>query len=277
MTEFVEVADRVWVARYEWVDANITAIGGERGLVVVDTHGSAAAGRIVLEDLERLGVGLVTHVVNSHWHWDHTFGNEAFREAARDVPIHAHEEAAVWLAAHGERMRQRFADDPDNLHRAEVVATEIVIPNRTFVTAHELDLGDRLVELAFLGRGHTSGDIVARVADANVVIAADLIEESAKPWIGLDSWPLEWATTLDALLESMTQQTLVIPGHGATVNNTFVRTQRDEIGQIAKTVRTLAGLGVPANRALLDGEWPWEADERIRNAITRGYEALSLG
>jgi hypothetical protein len=44
--KFVEVADRIWVARYDWADVNITAIGGERGLVVVDTHGSAAAGRM---------------------------------------------------------------------------------------------------------------------------------------------------------------------------------------------------------------------------------------
>jgi hypothetical protein len=58
--EFVEVADRVWVARYEWMDVNVTAIGSDRGLVVVDTHGSTAAGRNVLTDLDRLGVRPVT-------------------------------------------------------------------------------------------------------------------------------------------------------------------------------------------------------------------------
>jgi glyoxylase-like metal-dependent hydrolase (beta-lactamase superfamily II) len=275
MTEFVEIADRVWVARYEWADANVTAIGGERGLAVVDTHGSTAAGRIVLEDLECLRFGPVVHVVNSHWHWDHTFGNAAFRETTRDVPIHAHEEAARWLAEHGERMKQRFADDPDDLHRAEVAATEIVIPDQTFADTQSIDLGDRSLELMFLGRGHTSGDIVARVVDANVVIVADLIEESAKPWIGMDSWPLEWPITLDALLELVVEQTVVIPGHGSLVNRAFVRTQRDEIAQIVETIRTLAGLGVSADQASLQGEWPWEVDARIHNAITRGYEALS--
>lgn len=55
MPEFTEVAERVFVARYEWADVNVTAVGSERGLVVIDTHGSAAAGRAVLEDLERLG------------------------------------------------------------------------------------------------------------------------------------------------------------------------------------------------------------------------------
>jgi glyoxylase-like metal-dependent hydrolase (beta-lactamase superfamily II) len=108
MTDFVEVTDRVWVARYAWADVNVTAIGGERGLVVVDTHGSTVAGRIVLDDLRRLGVGPVTSVVNTHWHWDHTFGNAAFREAAHDVPIHAHEETARWLAEHGQLPKQYF-------------------------------------------------------------------------------------------------------------------------------------------------------------------------
>lgn len=275
VTRFVEVADRVWVARYEWVDANVTAIGGERGLVVVDTHGSTPAGRGVLADLGRLGAGPVTQVVNTHWHWDHTFGNAAFREAARDVPIHAHEEAALWLAEHGERTKHRFADSTDDPHGPEVAATEIVIPDTTFTNGFTIDLGDRAIELRFPGRGHTSGDIVVRVEDPDVVVVGDLVEESANPWIGMDSWPLEWPTTLDVVLDSLNEQTQVIPGHGEVVDRPFVETQRDEMAQIAKTVRSLAALGVPAERAALEGEWPWEVDERVRNAVTRGYEALA--
>jgi glyoxylase-like metal-dependent hydrolase (beta-lactamase superfamily II) len=276
MPDFSEVADRVWVARYEWADANVTAISGSRGLVVVDTHGSTAAGRIVLEDLDRLGVGRVAHVVNSHWHWDHTFGNAAFREARPDVPIHAHEEAAVWLAERSDRIKQRYAESTDD-HRDEIAATEIVIPDQTFSDMHVVDLGDRVIELVFLGRGHTSGDIVVRVPDADAVLVGDLVEESAKPWIGMDSWPLEWPATLDALLELVTERTLVIPGHGIAVDRTYVQTQRDEISNIVEMVRNLAELGIPAERAAAQGEWPWEVDERIHNAITRGYEALSSG
>jgi glyoxylase-like metal-dependent hydrolase (beta-lactamase superfamily II) len=275
VSEFVEVADRVWVARYEWMDVNVTAIGGERGLALVDTHGSAPAGRVVLDDLRRLGAGPVAHVVNSHWHWDHTFGNAALREAVRDVPIHAHEEAARWLADQGERMKQRFTDSLDDPHRADVDVTDIVIPDHTFADTHTVDLGDRLLELVFLGRGHTSGDIVARVEDAAVVVVGDLVEESAKPWIGMDSWPLEWPSSLDALLELMTERTLVVPGHGVPVDRTFVRAQRDELAQVMETIRTLARLGVPADYAVVEGEWPWAVDQRIHNAVTRGYEALA--
>lgn len=277
MPAFVEVADRVWVARYEWADVNITAIGSERGLVVVDTHGSTAAGRNVLGDLGRLGRGPVAHVVNSHWHWDHTFGNAAFREGAPDLPIHAHEEAATWLAEQGGRMKQRFAESPDDRHRGEVVATEIVIPDQIFADTKALDLGDRVLELVFPGRGHTSGDIVGRLTDADVLIAGDLVEESAPPWIGLDSWPLEWPATLDVMLGWMTEHTLVIPGHGVSVDRAFVQSQRDDLAQIVDTVRALAALDVPADRAPDEGDWPWEVDLRIRNAVSRGYEALSSG
>lgn len=271
----MEVADRVWVARYEWADVNVTAIGSARGLVVVDTHGSTAAGRAVLSDLDRLGEGRVVHVVNSHWHWDHTFGNAAFREAVSDLPIHAHEETATLLDEQGEHEKRQFLELPGDPHGPEVAATDIVLPDSTFVDADVLDLGDRMLELAFHGRGHTAGDVVVRVADADVLVAGDLVEESAKPWIGLDSWPLEWPGTLDEVLESTTERTVVVPGHGRPVDRAFVRVQRDELAQIAETVRVLAGSGVPRDRALLDGDWPWEADERIRNALTRGFEVLS--
>jgi len=194
----MDVADRVWVARYEWADANVTAIGSDRGLVVVDTHGSTAAGRSVLADLDRLGAGPVVAVVNTHWHWDHSFGNAAFRERDPAVPIHAHEDAAKMLAEQGEHMVSRFAES-DDPHRDEVAATELVIPDHTFSSTRSLDLGDRVVELVFPGRGHTDGDLVVVVPDVGVVLGGDLIEESAKPWIGLDSWPLEWHASLDVL------------------------------------------------------------------------------
>lgn len=269
---FVEVADRVWVGRYEWADVNVTAIGSSRGLVVVDTHGSAAAGHRVLADLA--GLGPVAHIVNTHWHWDHTFGNVAFRQAAADARIHAHQEAATWLAEHGPGMKQRMAADPDDPHHAEVAKTELVLPDQTFTTRRTLDLGDRSIELNYPGRGHTSGDIVIEVADADVLIAGDLVEESAKPWIGMDSWPLDWPATLDTVLGAMDERTTAIPGHGVPVNCRFVQSQRDELAQIAQTVRTLAQAGIPAAHAVAEADWPWEPDERIQNAVTRGYEAL---
>ena len=274
MPDFTEVATRVWVARYDWVDVNVTAIGSERGLVIVDTHGSTAAGRAVLDDVRRLGAGGVHAVINTHWHWDHSFGNAAFREADLGLPIHAHENAAARLRDHGQATKDRWLDTPEDPHAAEVAETEVVVPDRTFSSVSVLDLGDRLVELLHPGRAHTDGDLVVSIPDVDVVLAGDLVEESAKPWIGEDSWPLAWPLTLDVALNVMTRATVVVPGHGAPVDRAFVEDQRNELGLIAEQVRHLAASGVSVDDAVAAGDWEWEADERIEHAVRRGYEHL---
>lgn len=275
MVDFTEVADRVWVARYPWADANVTAIGSDRGLVVVDTHASTDRGRTILSDLARLGAGGVAAVVNTHWHWDHSFGNAAFREVDPEVPIHAHENAATWLREHGEETKSRFTPETDPEHHEEVAATEIVLPDQLFSSAAVVDLGDRALELIHPGRGHTDGDLVVRVPDVDVLLGGDLIEESAHPWIGMESWPMDWPLTLDIVLGVTTGSSVVVPGHGVVVDRAFVEEQRNELGLIAEQVRQLAGDGVPLQEAAAAGQWPWEADDpRIANAVVRGYEQL---
>ena len=272
-TGFREVADRVWVARYEWFDVNITLVGGANGLLVVDTHGSVGAARGVLDDIRRLGAGEVTGVVNTHWHFDHTFGNQAFREAYGALPIHAHENARDELEKWGEKVRQRYDDSPDDPHREEIGATEIVLPDHTFSSARVLDLGDRAVELVHPGRGHTSGDLVVRVPDADVLLAGDLVEESSPPFFNDDSWPMDWPLSLDIVLGLSTADTLVVPGHGSPVDRDYVEEQRNTIGIVAETIRDLATRGVPVDQALDAGEWPWPR-EHLRTAVQRGYQQL---
>ena len=273
MADFAEVAERIWVARYPWFDVNVTVIGGERGLLVVDTHGSAGAAREVVDDVRRLGAGAVVGIVNTHWHFDHTFGNGTFRDTFGSVPIHAHENAVAELEHRAERLKQRYVEQPDDPHAEDVVRTEVVLPDHTFSSARALDLGDRAVELVYPGRGHTSGDLVVRVPDADALLAGDLVEESAPPYFGDDSWPMDWPLSLDIVLGLTTPASVVVPGHGTPVDRDFVETQRNEIGIVAETIRDLAGRGVPVDQALGAGEWPWPS-ERLGAAVARGYEQL---
>lgn len=273
MADFTEVADRVWVARYAWFDVNVTAIGSDRGLVVVDTHGSTVAARGVIDDLRRLGVGAVTAVVNTHAHFDHTFGNAAFLAEYGALPIHAHEAAAAATVAAGTRIRQAVEEDADDPHRDEVLATEVVPADHTFSSARVLDLGDRAVELVHPGRGHTAGDLVVRVPDVDVLLAGDLVEESGPPMYGDDCWPLDWPRALELVLGLTTAGTVVVPGHGSPVDQAFVERQRGEVGQVAETIRDVAGRGVPAAEALAAAEWPLPR-ERLRDAVRRGYGQL---
>jgi glyoxylase-like metal-dependent hydrolase (beta-lactamase superfamily II) len=275
MAGFIEVADRVWVARYEWFDVNVSVVGGTDGLLVVDTNASEVAARAVLADLRRLSAAPLVAAINTHVHFDHTFGNGVF--AAEGAELVAHEDAAAALPEHAGRIRAQAAAEADEDERyADVVATVEVVPRRTFSSALTFDLGDRLVELVHPGRGHTSGDVVVRVEDADVLLAGDLVEESTAhggPGFGGDCFPMDWPSTLDLVLSLVGPGTVVVPGHGASVGRDFVEQQRAAVGVVAETIRDLAGRGVPLDQALDAADWPYPRDA-LADAVRRGYEHL---
>jgi glyoxylase-like metal-dependent hydrolase (beta-lactamase superfamily II) len=276
MSVFAEVADRVWVARYPWFDVNLSVVAGAEGLLVVDTLASEVAAREVLADLRRLSALPVRAAVNTHVHFDHTFGNGVL--AGEGAELVAHEQAAAALPEHAARIRAQAAAEADEDERyAELVATAEVVPGRTFSSALTIELGDRLVELVHPGRGHTSGDVVVRVPDADVLLVGDLVEESTLrsgvPGLGEDCFPMEWPTTLDLVLNLVGEATVVVPGHGAPVDRDFVQEQRAALGVVAETIRDLAGRGVPLDQALDAAEWPYPREE-LAAAVRRGYEQL---
>jgi glyoxylase-like metal-dependent hydrolase (beta-lactamase superfamily II) len=276
MTDFTEVGDRCWVARYPWMDVNVNVVAGDRGLLVIDTNASADVARGVLADVRRLTSAPLLHVANTHVHFDHTFGNGVF--AAEGAELVCHEAAAADLPRHAEEVRRQAAVDAqaDPCYRS-VADTDVVVPQRTVSSARALDLGDRYIELLHPGRGHTDGDLVVRVPDADVLFAGDLVEEAAErghvPGFGEDCWPLEWPLSLDLILGLLEETTVVVPGHGAPVDREFVEEQRGGIGVVAETVRDLAGRGVPAGQALESADWPWPTDA-LQHAVTRGYQHL---
>jgi glyoxylase-like metal-dependent hydrolase (beta-lactamase superfamily II) len=240
---FTEVAPRIWVARYATWDVNVTVVEGERGLVVVDTLGSDETVRVMRDDLRRLSSREVVAVVNTHEHFDHVHGNTSFQADRPGLPVHAHEDAEVPTAT------ERFS------------------------SVAAVDLGDRVLELVHPGRGHTGGDLVVRVPDCDVVLAGDLVEESAAPAYGADCFPLAWPDTLDMVVGLCTDRTVVVPGHGAPVDKAFVLDQRDDVGTVAETLRDLVTRGVPEQEALAQADWPFPA-EGLGQAVARAYLQL---
>jgi glyoxylase-like metal-dependent hydrolase (beta-lactamase superfamily II) len=279
---FVEVAERVFVARYPQWDVNVGLVLGRDGAVVVDTRASEVQGRQVLDDVSRLGSDIaVTHVVSTHVHFDHTFGNAAFEGAT----VHAHDNVGRSFGADAERIRALFRADPGAAPElgytaedaADVLTTTLRGPDRTFATAAHLDLGDRLVTLSYAGRGHTDGDIAVAVPDTDAVFLGDLIEESAHPSFGGDSWPLEWGDTLSSILGDIGSATVVVPGHGRAVDVGFVQDQRDEVAAVGMVIRErrLEGMGLEQALREPDARLPYPLAD-LEQAIRRGWSQVHL-
>lgn len=280
--DFVELADGCYARRYPEWDTTVGVVVGGAGTLVVDTRASGVLGAALRDDVRRLAPDRpVRWVVNTHAHFDHTFGNVAFDGAI----VCAHENAAAGLAAEGERVKELIRADPSPDPAfpaisagvlAAVLATDYRVPDVTFSSVSTLDLGDRYVELVHPGRGHTDGDVVLRVPDADVMFVGDLVEESGDPSFGSDSFPLEWGSALDLVVGMLTPSSVVVPGHGVAVDRAFVQDQRADVAAVGALVRTLYAQGVPREEALAAGgdAWPYPADG-LAAAVERGYAHLA--
>jgi glyoxylase-like metal-dependent hydrolase (beta-lactamase superfamily II) len=268
---FVEVADRVYVLRYPSVDVNVTLVVGDGAALVVDTLSTAAQAR-EMESLARRIIGTAPWtVVNTHHHFDHCFGNAALA-ASSGAPIWAH---AAAIAAMDVPDRARTAAegyapvDPD-LAR-ELVDVELLLPTNAVRDSSALDVGGRPVELRHPGRGHTAGDLVVHVPDADVLVVGDLVEESGPPSFD-DSYPFEWPATLDAVEALCGPDTVVVPGHGAPVGVGFVLGQHEELAALAEWIRDAYAAAVPPENAALAAPFGAAA---ARPAVERGYAELA--
>jgi glyoxylase-like metal-dependent hydrolase (beta-lactamase superfamily II) len=219
-----EVRSGVYVAVAEPESVNLGLIVGSQRTLLVDTGSSLLQGRALRASLAAVTDKPLAAVVVTHWHYEHAFGLAAFA----DVPRIAHESAHIKLSsAEVAADAQRLGMDPE----------ELAQPNVEIAVATALDLGDRRVEIAHLGRGHTDGDLVVVVPDADLLFAGDLINSAGRPFFGLDSVRAEWPGTLDAVVGLMKATTVAVPGHGEPVDRAFVFEQRGRIAAQAAETR----------------------------------------
>jgi glyoxylase-like metal-dependent hydrolase (beta-lactamase superfamily II) len=273
MSDWVEVADLVYQRRYDPLDVSICVVRGADGLLLVDTRSSHREARRLLGDLAVFG-SPVRWVVNTHAHFDHTFGNAVFGGPAVDVPIYGHRLVPRHLAEHEAVMLREWVAGRDGPVEG-LAEVRITPPDRLVGDMSALDLGDRAVLMLHLGRGHTDGDLVLHVPDAECWLVGDLLEESGPPAYGSDSFPLEWPATLATLLDRVGTDDTLVPGHGRAVGRAFTERQHADVRAVAELVTELHGAGVAVGDALTagDGRWPFPAND-LAEAVRLGYEAL---
>ncbi|GEB58696.1 MBL fold metallo-hydrolase [Streptomyces gardneri] len=212
-------------------DATVGLVLGEEALLLYDTGSSLAEGAELRARISALTDGRrVTHIALSHPHFDHVFGTAAFAGAEVFGAVGSDDLLA--------RARDREALRADAVRHgldaaAAAEAVDVLVAPRHVVSGEwTLDLGGRQVLLANLGPGHTGHDLALFVpGEREVVFCGDLVEESGEPQAGPDAIPSRWPDALDRLLSLGGEDAVYVPGHGAVVDATFVRTQREELAR----------------------------------------------
>lgn len=198
-TETLEIlADGVYALTAEG-DPNVAAVEAEDFVVCIEARATPVAARRWLDRLREHTDKPVRYLVLTHYHAVRTLGASAFDA----TEIIAHERTAALIAERGEadwaseygRMPRLF-DEPSSI-------PGLTWPTLTFSDRMTIPLGGRrgVLELAYCGRGHTAGDIVAWLPSAGVLFAGDLVESAAALYTG-DAFHTAWATrTLDAVAD----------------------------------------------------------------------------
>jgi glyoxylase-like metal-dependent hydrolase (beta-lactamase superfamily II) len=233
----------------DFPDGNTTVVIGSRGVLVVDTGYLPSTARADIERIRAITDKPVRWIVNTHWHNDHVGGNRSYLEAFPEAKIVGHTITRAMMESRIRPFVARMISDESVFGRlraqqrellrsgrdekgqavtdAQRAGTERALalaekalaefrsfalqpPTQTFDDALDIDLGDRSVQLRFLGRGNTGGDVVAWLPKERILVAGDLVDHPVPYAFG--GYPSEWIATLGKLLQFDARA--IVPGHG---------------------------------------------------------------
>ena len=202
-------------------DPNTGFIVGERGVVVVDARATPALARETVEAIHGVTEKPIRYLVLTHYHAVRVMGASGI--GAEHIIAHKGTRYLI-----NERGKQDFESEARRFPRLFLDIKSVpglTHPDICYDGSLILDLGDREVQLRWLGHGHTEGDTAVWLPADHVLFAGDLVEASAAPYCG-DAYIQDWIGTLEAV-RALGAHTLV-PGRGAVVQDEAVGKAIDE-------------------------------------------------
>ena len=240
---FEKVAEGVYYATATGsvtIGSNAVVIVNDEDVLLVDPGITPAAATTFIADVKTLTNKPVKYVVDTHYHYDHAFGNQVF---GPDVTIIGHDTTRRRLTGPGslkERtyltngsgaiaarftlLKRQISEATDPQQRA-VLERQLAIhqqyadeqpklkptpPNATLTRDMTLHRGSREIQIRFMGRAHTDGDVVVFLPRERMIATGDMIT-SALSYTG-DAFVEEWPATLEQVM-TLDFDT-VLPGHG---------------------------------------------------------------
>jgi glyoxylase-like metal-dependent hydrolase (beta-lactamase superfamily II) len=222
------------IAVLEGSGGNISVLTGKDGKLVVDAGFSVSQPRISAA-LDSISQDPIRHLINTHWHTDHTDGNQWIHSAGATITAHEntrkHLSVMTRVAGWAWDFPARAAD---------------ALPTSTFETRHEMLLNNTNITLEGYGPAHTDSDISVSFAEANILLVADTWWNGVYPFI-------DYATggSIDGQIraaqrnvDAVTGDTIVVPGHGPIGNRADLIEFRDMLVAIREKVAGLKRQGM---------------------------------
>ena len=216
---------------------NIGVLPGKDGVLLVD-NGVPGRTKDIADGVTSASQQPITIVVNTHWHGDHTGGNEYIAKAGGRIIAH-------------QNCRQRLAHDQfiDFFQRKVAASPMGALPVATFNDQATLYHGDESLVMTSVAPAHTDGDIFIHFQNANVLHAGDLFFANIYPFIDYSTrgWIGGMVQAADKMLATIDAQTKIIPGHGGPI---AIRDDLKAARDMMATVGERIGMSIKAGHSL---------------------------
>jgi cyclase len=208
---------------------NIALSTGADGAVLVDTQFAPLNAKI-LAAVRAAGGSDVKYVINTHWHGDHTGGNEPLGQAGALIIAHDNVLARMSTEQFMAAFNQRVPPSP-------AVARPVV----TFPTRTTFRLNGDVVQIVHVENAHTDGDSIVHFTNANVIHTGDTYMKDVYPFIDVSSNGSinGFIASADAVLSRADANTRIIPGHGALANKADMQRFHDMLVKVRANLQTL--------------------------------------
>ena len=254
---------------------NVVYVIGSRATLVVDTGLGERNGVTVMHAEQKLAKGPTLYLTTTHYHSEHTTGEQAFPANAIIIRNSAQqEEMNKGVGAHMEAFRKMSAQNLDLLQNVKFRAPDVLFDREA-----KIDLGGVTARLFYVGPAHTKGDELIFVEEDSVLIPGDIVQKDIFPIMpNADASVKGWLAILDNI-ENLHPK-FIIPDHGAPiVDASQIATQRAYL--LALQARALelkkqgtspedAGKTITAELKAKNPDWP--NPNNIAGEVTRVYE-----
>jgi glyoxylase-like metal-dependent hydrolase (beta-lactamase superfamily II) len=241
------------VSVLEGSGGNIAVLTGRDGKVLVDAGISVSRPQLT-KSLSSLGPEPITHLINTHWHFDHTSGNEWLHSVGAKIIAHDNTRKHLSEIQRVEDWDYNFLPSP-----VGAIPSEILSANRT------LKLNGASLELKLYKPAHTDGDLSVSFGEADILHVGDTYWNGIYPFIDYSTGGNidGMIAASDANLAAATDNTIIIPGHGKPVSNKselksfhdMLVDIRDKVAALKKAGRTLPETVAAKPTANHDAKW----------------------